>query len=129
MDISGSSIMIQKINVKIVKYYNNTMGFKKGKDWNGNKFGRPEGSQNRSTEMMKRNVQRAANLGLDYLKEDYERLREEDPRGALNLLMKLLEFNLPKLKSVDMEVKGEVTNKIEKIVVEIKSKQDGKEKE
>jgi len=105
------------------------MGFKKGKDWNGNKFGRPKGSQNRSTEMMKRNVQRAANLGLDYLKEDYERLREEDPRGALNLLMKLLEFNLPKLKSVDMEVKGEVTNKIEKIVVEIKSKQDGKEKE
>jgi len=105
------------------------MAFKKGKDWNGNKFGRPKGSQNRSTEMMKRNVQRAANLGLDYLKEDYERLREEDPRGALNLLMKLLEFNLPKLKSVDMEVKGEVTNKIEKITVEIKSKEDGKKED
>lgn len=105
------------------------MAFRKGKDWNGNKFGRPRGSQNRSTEMMKRNVQRAANLGLDYLKEDYERLREEDPRGALNLLMKLLEFNLPKLKAMDVKMDADVKQKIEKITVEIKKKQDGKEKE
>jgi len=105
------------------------MAFRKGKDWNGNKFGRPKGSQNRSTEMMKRNVQRAANLGLDYLKEDYERLREEDPRGALNLLMKLLEFNLPKLKAMDVKMDADVKQKIEKITVEIKKKQDGKEKE
>jgi len=105
------------------------MAFRKGKDWNGNKFGRPKGSQNRSTEMMKRNVQRAANLGLDYLKEDYERLREEDPRGALNLLMKLLEFNLPKLKSQDIKLEADVKSKIQKITVEIKKKQDGKEKE
>lgn len=105
------------------------MAFRKGKDWNGNKFGRPKGSQNRSTEMMKRNVQRAANLGLDYLKEDYERLREEDPRGALNLLMKLLEFNLPKLKSQDIKLEADVKSKIEKITIEIKKKQDGKEKE
>ena len=95
------------------------MGFKKGKDWNGNKFGRPKGSQNRSTEMMKVNVQRAANMGLDYLKEDYERLREEDPKGALNLLMKLLEFNLPKLKSVDMNVEADINAKIDEIVVNI----------
>jgi hypothetical protein len=103
------------------------MGFKKGKDWNGNKFGRPRGSQNRSTEMMKVNVARAANFGLDTIKEDYERLREEDPKGALNLLMKLLEFNLPKLKSVDMDVKAEVNNKVEKITVEIKQRDDNKE--
>lgn len=95
------------------------MGFKKGKDWNGNQFGRPKGSQNRSSEMMKVNVARAANMGLDYLKEDYERLREEDPKGALNLLMKLLEFNLPKLKSVDMNVEAEINTKIEEIVVNI----------
>lgn len=102
------------------------MGFKKGKDWNGNKFGRPKGSQNRSSEMMKRNIQRAANLGLDYLKEDYEKLRQEDPRGALNLLMKLLEFNLPKLKAMDVKLDADVKQKIEKITVEIKNKQDDK---
>lgn len=95
------------------------MGFKKGKDWNGNKFGRPKGSTNRSSEMMKVNVARAANLGLDYLKEDYERLRKEDPRGALNLLMKLLEYNIPKLKSVDMNVEGEINQKIEEIIINV----------
>lgn len=94
------------------------MPFKQG-DKNINRKGRPKGASNRSTEMMKVNVARAANLGLDYLKEDYERLRQEDPRGALNLLMKLLEFNLPKLKSVDMNVEAEVNQKIEEIVVNI----------
>ena len=86
----------------------------------GNKLGgRKKGSLNRSTEMMKLNVARAANMGLDYIKEDYERLREEDPKGALNLLMKLLEFNLPKLKSVDMNVEADINTKIEEIVVNI----------
>ena len=41
--------------------------------------------------------------------------------------MKLLEFNLPKLKSVDMDVKAEVNNKVEKITVEIKQRDDNKE--
>lgn len=94
------------------------MPFTKG-DKNINRRGRPKGSTNRSSEMMKVNVARAANLGLDYLKEDYERLRKEDPRGALNLLMKLLEYNIPKLKSVDMNLEAEVNQKIEEIVVNI----------
>jgi len=94
------------------------MPFTKG-DKNINRKGRPKGSTNRSSEMMKVNVARAANLGLDYLKEDYERLRKEDPRGALNLLMKLLEYNIPKLKSVDMNLEAEVNQKIEEIVVNI----------
>jgi hypothetical protein len=94
------------------------MPFKKG-DKNINRSGRPRGSTNRSSEMMKVNVARAANLGLDYLKEDYERLRKEDPRGALNLLMKLLEYNIPKLKSVDMNVEGEINQKIEEIIINV----------
>ena len=94
------------------------MPFTKG-DKNINRRGRPKGSTNRSSEMMKVNVARAANFGLDYLKQDYERLRKEDPRGALNLLMKLLEYNIPKLKSVDMNLEAEVNQKIEEIVVNI----------
>ena len=86
----------------------------------GNKLGgRKKGSLNRSTEMMKLNVARAANMGLDYIKEDYERLREEDPKGALNLLMKLLEFNLPKLKSVDMNVEADINQRIEEIIINV----------
>lgn len=97
------------------------MGFEKG-----NKLGkgRPKGSPNRSTEMMKVNVARAVNMGLDFIKEDYQRLREEDPAKALNLLVKLMEYSIPKLKSVDMEVKGEINNKVEKITIEIKNGKD-----
>lgn len=103
------------------------MAFKKGKDWKGNKFGRPKGSQNRSSEMQKINVQRMVNEGLDYMKEDYHKIREEDPAKALSLLIKLMEYSMPKLKSVDMEVKGEINNKIERITVEIKQKDEKNE--
>lgn len=93
--------------------------FKKGKDWNGNKFGRPKGSTNRSTEMQKINVQRAINEGLDFLKEDYQKIREEDPAKAVTLLLKMMEYSIPKLKSVDMNVEGQINSKIEQITVNI----------
>lgn len=101
------------------------MPFKPG-DTNINRKGRKRGTPNRSTEQMKVNIARAVNMGLDFLQEDYQTLRKEDPSKALNLLVKLMEFSLPKLKSVDMEVKGEINNKIEKITIEIKeSKHNG----
>lgn len=98
------------------------MGFKGGKEWKGNKFGRPKGAQNRSSEMQKVNIQRMINEGLDYMKEDYHKIREEDPAKALNILIKLLEYSVPKLKSVDMKVEGEINTKIEGIKVEVISK-------
>ena len=104
-------------------------GFKKGKDWNGNQFGRPKGSKNRSTEMMKVNIQRMINEGLDYMKEDYHNIREEDPAKALSLLLKLMEYSLPKLKSVDMQLEADVKNTIEQIKVEIVTKEKKNESE
>ena len=94
------------------------MPFKKGKDWKGNKFGRPKGSQNRSSEMMKLNIARALNGTLDYLKEDLEKIREKDPVEAIKLATKLLDYTIPKLKAVDM--KSEITHKIEEISINIK---------
>ena len=105
------------------------MGFQKGKEWNGNKFGRPKGSHNRSSEMQKLNIQRMINEGLDYMKEDYHKIREEDPAKALTLLIKLLEYSIPKLKSVDMEVTGEIKNKVEKITIEVKQSKNENNKE
>ncbi len=103
------------------------MGFKKGDNWNGNKFGRPKGSQNRSTEMMKVNIQRMINEGLDYMKHDYHKIREENPEKALALLIKLMEYSVPKLKSVDVNLEAEVKQTIEEIKVEVinKTKEDG----
>ena len=95
------------------------MSFKKGKEWKGNKLGRPKGATNRSSEMQKVNIQRLINEGLDYMKEDYHKIREEDPAKALTLLIKLLEFSVPKLKSVDMKMEGEIKNQIEKLQIEV----------
>ena len=100
------------------------MPFKSG-DKNINKFGRPKGSKNRSSEMQKVNIQRLINEGLDFMKEDYHKIREEDPAKALTLLIKLLEFSIPKLKAVDMTIEGEIKQEIEKITVEIKKREDG----
>lgn len=104
------------------------MGFQKGQDWKGNRSGRPKGASNRSSEMQKVNIQRMINEGLDFMKEDYHKIREEDPAKALNLLIKLLEFSVPKLKSVDLEVKGEVNHKLDKIQIEVVKKDGVKDK-
>ena len=102
------------------------MGFEKG-----NKLGkgRPKGAPNRSTEQMKVTLNRAINMGLDYLKEDYEKLRKEDPAKALAILTKLMDFSLPKLKSVDMEIKGEISAKIDKLQIEIIQRDGAKDKD
>lgn len=81
--------------------------------------GRPKGASNRSTEMMKINVARAVNMGLDYLKEDYEKIRKEDPAKALQILTKLMDFTLPRMKAVDMKVEGEINAKVEGIKVDV----------
>jgi hypothetical protein len=96
----------------------------------GNTFGkgRPKGATNRSTEMMKVNVARAINLGLDYIKEDYEKIRKEDPAKALQILTKLMDFALPRMKAVDMEVKAEVNAKIEKLQIEVIQRDGSKDK-
>jgi hypothetical protein len=104
------------------------MPFKPG-DNNINRKGRKKGVPNRSSEMMKVNIARAVNMGLDFLQEDYQKLRKEDPSKALNLLVKLMEFSVPKLKSIDMKVEGEINNKIEKITIEIKESKHGNNKE
>jgi len=93
------------------------MGFKKGNNWNGNKHGRPKGSSNRSSEMQKLNIQRMINEGLDFMKEDYHKIREEDPAKAVSLLLKMMEYSIPKLKSV--ELKAEIDQKIHQITINI----------
>jgi hypothetical protein len=94
----------------------------------GNKLGkgRPKGKVNRSTEMAKLTLARLADKGLNNINEDIENIRRTNPVKAAELYIKLLEFVVPKLKAVDMKVDADVKQKIEKITVEIKNKQDDK---
>jgi hypothetical protein len=88
----------------------------------GNKMskGRPRGALNRSTEQMKLTIARAVNNSLNSLQEDLERIRKEDPEKAIQLSTKLLEYTLPKMKSIDMNAQVELTSKIEEITINIK---------
>jgi hypothetical protein len=54
---------------------------------------------------------------LEWAEEDIEKLRKKDPIRAFELSMKLMDYAYPKLKSIEM--KAEVTSKIEQIVVNI----------
>lgn len=82
--------------------------------------GRPKGSPNRTTEMMKVSIARATNRVLDDLPKIMEEMVKKDPKGAVDIALKLLEFHLPKQSRVEM--KAEVEQRIHQISVNI---QDG----
>ena len=88
----------------------------------GNKLskGRPPGAINRSTEMMKLSIARATNRVLDKLPTIMEEMMKKDPKGAVDLALKMLEFHMPKMSRVEM--KAEVEQRIQQISVNITQK-------
>jgi len=90
------------------------MGFEKG---NQLSKGRPKGAINRSTEMMKLSIARATNIVLDDLPAIMKEMIKQDPKSAVDLAIKLLEFNMPKLSRTEM--KAEIEQKIQQISVNI----------
>jgi len=89
----------------------------------GNKLskGRPKGAINRSTEMMKLSIARATNKVLDNLPTIMEEMMKKDPKGAVDLALKMLEFHMPKMSRIEM--KAEVEQRIQQISVNITQKQ------
>jgi len=92
------------------------MGFQKG-DKRINRTGRPVGSLNRSTEMIKLSVARAVDNTLSTLTKDLEEIKKKDPQAAIELAFKLLEYTIPKLSRTEM--KAEVEQRIHQITVNI----------
>lgn len=92
------------------------MGFEKG---NKLSTGRPKGALNRSTEMMKLNIARAVNNTLDTIQTDLAEIKKKDPVKAMELAMKLMEYTLPKLKSIDMNATMQIDQRIHSINVNI----------
>ena len=92
------------------------MGFEKN-----NKLGkgRPPGVPNRTTEQAKLTIQRAVNGVLDTMGKDLEEIKKKDPVKAMELAIKLLEYSIPKLKSVDVKGTMEVNQKIQQISIHV----------
>lgn len=82
--------------------------------------GRPKGAVNRSTEMSKLSIARATNVILDTLPSDLEKIRKQDPAKAIDIALKLLEFNLPKMSRIEMQ--AEIEQKIQQITVNVTQK-------
>jgi hypothetical protein len=82
--------------------------------------GRPKGAVNRSSEMMKVSIARATNRVLDDLPKIMEELVKKDPKGAVDLAIKLLEFHLPKMSRVEM--RAEIEQRIHQIQVNVTQK-------
>ena len=87
----------------------------------GNKLGgRKPGSLNRSSEQMKLTIARATNTILDTLATDLIEIKKKDPKAAIDIALKLLEYNLPKQSRVEM--KAEIEQRIQQISVNITQK-------
>jgi hypothetical protein len=87
----------------------------------GHKFGkgRPPGAPNRSTEQMKLSIARATNRVLDNMPAILDKLIKEDPKAAVDLAIKLMEFHIPKMSRIEM--RAEIEQKIQQISVNINS--------
>jgi len=82
--------------------------------------GRPKGSVNRSSEMMKLSIARATNRVLDELPRILDEMIKKDPKGAVDIALKMLEFHMPKMSRIEM--KAEVEQRIQQISVNIQQK-------
>jgi hypothetical protein len=81
--------------------------------------GRPKGSLNRTTEMMRLNIARAVNNTLDTIQTDLAEIKKTNPEKAMELAMKLMEYSLPKLRSIDINGSMDVNAKIQQISINI----------
>lgn len=98
------------------------MAFKKGVS--GNPNGRKKGVPNKSTAEIKEIITRIVGNQLEHIEKDLDRIRKNDPAEAMRLSSKFIDYVLP--KQTKMEIEGELTHKVEKVIIEIKKGNDSK---
>ena len=98
------------------------MAFKKGVS--GNPNGRKKGATNKTTAEIKEIITRIVGNQLDRLEKDLDTLRKTNPSKAVDISTKLIDYVIPRMSKLDVE--GELTHKVEKVIVQIKKTDDSK---
>lgn len=91
------------------------MAFQKG---NKAGKGRPKGTPNKTTAEIKEIITRIVGNQLEHIEKDLEKIRKSDPAEAMRLSSKFIDYVLP--KQTRMEIEGELSHKVDKLVIEIK---------
>jgi hypothetical protein len=91
------------------------MPFTPGQEFSG---GRPKGAENKETKKLREAIAAITTGGVEDFQRALGEVLEENPSKYLELYLKLLEYTMPKLRSIDTNIElGD--NTIQKITVEI----------
>ena len=86
--------------------------------------GRPAGAANKGIEALRKRISTLTERNYPRLSEALMRVEADDPGKFVELYLKLLQYTLPKLESVQQTIEvGEET--LNKITVEIKTRNSG----
>lgn len=101
------------------------MPYVKGKS--GNPAGRPKGSRNRSTTAMQEALAKLVDANLENLTVWLNRIAVDDPKGAFQCMLSLIEFHMPKMsritlpeESKDLPPEKDAMEQVDKWLAEIK---------
>lgn len=96
------------------------MPFVPGQEFSG---GRPKGAENKETKKLREAIAAITTGGVEDFQRALNEVLEENPAKYLELYLKLLEYTMPKLRSIDTNIElGE--NAISKITVEVAKKSE-----
>lgn len=74
--------------------------------------GRPKGSPNKATKQIREAVAKIVDDNTENLQKWMDQLAEESPEKAANLMVKLMEFTLPKLARSELTGSVETTSRL-----------------
>ena len=83
--------------------------------------GRPKGSEGKDTKKLREAIAAITNGSVEDLQSCFAEIREDNPVKFIEMYLRLLEYTMPKLRSIDTNIElGD--NAIQKITVEINAK-------
>jgi len=91
------------------------MPFKPGEKSLG---GRPKGSENKEVKTLRESINAILEGGIEDFNSSMAELRETNPKAYLDVYVKLIDFSLPRMKSVDTTISAK--DNVESIKIEIK---------